>query len=378
MNISEGYRPHSIAIAGAWGYIGRKLLDAAWDLGINIYVHDPGRVPADVPSDRVTRIDDARAFYALPAPLFHLALHPEHRQLGMQTLLRRTQAKSPLILNEKPMATPDRPADCPDIIRATAAAGVAVLYDFPELFDDMTRRILAFLQRFDRVRIAHMAFCRSKDREAKANPRNDKRMVPIQYQESVHCLAFAIYLLSHVAGDMPSVFHEGLRANAVASSYQPPNPEIYPYVVDGRCEYSLNVAGVSITGLTDFTAGAAWSKRRVIQGHADGQPFTIEADYLENHKWLTINGVAQPCDATASSYVQIILNAWRWFQDVPVDRLMTGLYPNPRFAHVTYQLSSLLWRSAYDRDTITLDSMADLLAFDAGFAGLVDSFPHYA
>src|SRR5438094_9545063 len=38
----------SIAIAGAWGYIGRKLLDAALHLGIRAYVYDPGPTPSDV------------------------------------------------------------------------------------------------------------------------------------------------------------------------------------------------------------------------------------------------------------------------------------------------------------------------------------------
>ena len=32
--------PESIAIAGAWGYIGRKFIDAARSLGMRIYVHD--------------------------------------------------------------------------------------------------------------------------------------------------------------------------------------------------------------------------------------------------------------------------------------------------------------------------------------------------
>ena len=36
----------SIAIAGAWGYIGRKFLDAARQLNLSTSVYDPGRVPA--------------------------------------------------------------------------------------------------------------------------------------------------------------------------------------------------------------------------------------------------------------------------------------------------------------------------------------------
>ena len=35
--------PDSIAIAGAWGYIGRKFLDVALRQRIRTFVYDPGR-----------------------------------------------------------------------------------------------------------------------------------------------------------------------------------------------------------------------------------------------------------------------------------------------------------------------------------------------
>ena len=51
----------SIAIAGAWGYIGRKFLDAARQLNLSIYAFDPGPAPADVDLRTVTRLTDEAA-----------------------------------------------------------------------------------------------------------------------------------------------------------------------------------------------------------------------------------------------------------------------------------------------------------------------------
>ena len=44
--------PRSIAIAGAWGYIGRKFLDVALANGLETYVFDPGPMPEDVDRSR--------------------------------------------------------------------------------------------------------------------------------------------------------------------------------------------------------------------------------------------------------------------------------------------------------------------------------------
>ena len=100
-----------------------------------------------------------------------------------------------------------------------------------------------------------------------------------------------------------------------------------------------------VEGLTDFKRGAEWAKRRVIRGIGDGRPFEIEVSYLEGRKSLRIDGVDQPCDPSASSYEHVLATATRWARQVGRDGLMTGLFPNPRFTHVTYQLSAALWRS---------------------------------
>jgi hypothetical protein len=57
---------------------------------------------------------------------------------------------------------------------------------------------------------------------------------------------------------------------------------------------------------------------------------------------------------------------------------MRGLYPNPRFAQVTYQLSSALWRSSQLRQKLSFDSLTDLLAFDAQYAAAIPDMPRYA
>src|SRR5437764_3211049 len=74
--------PRSIAIAGAWGYIGRKFLDVAMAHGLTTFVHDPGPIPPDIDSRRFTRIESEAEFDRLEADVFHLAVHPEHRRLA--------------------------------------------------------------------------------------------------------------------------------------------------------------------------------------------------------------------------------------------------------------------------------------------------------
>ena len=167
-------------------------------------------------------------------------------------------------------------------------------------------------------------------------------MVPIQYQESVHCLAFVLHLLSAVRGGVAAALADGVRLEARSDPYEPPNPEAYPYVVNGRCRFRATFGDLRVEGLTDFKRGAEWAKRRVIRGIGDGRPFEIEVSYLEGRKSLRIDGDDQPCDPSASSYEHVLATATRWARQVGRDGLMTGLYPNPRFTHVTYQLSAAL------------------------------------
>jgi len=359
--------PESIAIAGAWGYIGRKFLDVALGRQIRAFVYDPGPLPADVDASRLTRLRDEDQFYRQSADLFHLAAHPEQRRAGQEILLRRARQEPLAILNEKPVAAPQSPEECRQLVAAASDSGVLMLYDFPELYDPLTERILEHLGSYRDVQITDVSVCRSKDREDAGNPRNYKRMVPIQYQESVHCLAYMLFVLARVRGSLGGVFDDGVCIRAESEPYSPPNPEAYPRVVDGKCSYRLALGKVAVEGRTDFKAGAEFTKRRVVCGRGDGRPFRIEVNYLEGAKQLKINGEAQPIDPHASSYESVLRTLTRWRRQLGRDALMEGIYPNPAFARVTYQLSGALWRASQDGSTVQLANLVELLDFDAGF-----------
>jgi hypothetical protein len=370
--------PQSLAIAGVWGYIGRKFLDAALRRRISIFVHDPGGVPPDVDPTAVTPVADPEEFYRLPVEMFHLAMHPLHRSKALEILLARRDDPPIAILNEKPMAAPDDPRHCEQLVDAAGQAAALMLFDFPELFDPLTDRILDHLAGFRDVRINDIYVRRSKDREARDNPRNYKLMVPIQYQESVHCLAFVLYLLARLRGSTAAVFDRGLTISGAAQPYVPPNPEMYPYVVDGRCDYRLSLGSIRVDGQTDFKSGAGAVKQRVILGSGDGRPFHIEVDYQEGRKRLNINGVDQTGDPAANSYDHVLRTFTRWRRSCSREDLMGGVYPHPAFARVTYQLSSILWRACRQHQPIRLASLDEVLAFDAGFRAAVPTFDRYA
>jgi len=359
--------PHSIAIAGAWGYIGRQFLDAALSLGLRIYALDPGDAPDDVDLSTIIRIEDEEEFYRLDADLFHLALHPEHRQTAFDILLGRAATQPLLILNEKPMAQPERPEQCAATLDVVQETQAVMLFDFLELFDPMVRAITRHLSQFDRVEITDISLYRGKDREDPDRPRNYKKMVHIQYQESVHCLALLLDLLGNVRGNLEGIFADGVAIAAHSQPYAPPNPQDYPYVVDGQCAYEIELGKLRIEGRTDFKAGAEFAKRKIVRGMADGKPFIIEANTQEGEKYLRIDGVDQGFPADDSSYRHAIINLGEWYRTVDHRELMCGVYPNAHFARLTYQMSSALWKSCDTGRTIVLPSATDLIAFDAGF-----------
>jgi hypothetical protein len=192
-------------------------------------------------------------------------------------------------------------------------------------------------------------------------------MVPIQYQESVHCLAYVLFVLARLYGSLAEVIDGGVSVRAESEPYSPPNPEMYPYVVDGRCNYQVSLGRVQIEGRTDFKAGAEFTKRRVLRGSGDGQPFCIEAEYLEGRKRLRINGVEQTADPLANSYESVLQTFTRWRREFSREELLEGIYPNPSFAWITYQLSSALWRASRDRSDLRFANLDELLGFDASY-----------
>ncbi len=371
-------RIRSLAIAGAWGYIGRKFVDAGLELGLQVSVLDPGPPPPDVPLDRLTRFS-GDGFYEEPADLFHLALHPEHRRPALDHLLRRAATEPVVILNEKPMAAPESPEDCDALIDAVAATRAVLLFDFPELFDPLTTQVVQLLQQFDDVQIDEIVIQRSKDREDPANARNGKRMVHIQYQESVHCMAWILFVLGQLRGGADQVLADGLQLRAAARPYTPPNPQDYGWVVDGCVDYNMDLGGIRVQGRTDFTRGAAWAKTRRVRGRADGRPFELEMDYLEGAKYLRLDGQDQGLAADGSSYTGVLQSFDSWLQGTsPADLMSSTLWPNPSFARLTYQLSSMLWRSSHDNRPMAVRHADDLLALDVGFAAAARQFSRYA
>jgi predicted dehydrogenase len=369
--------PLRLAVAGAWGYIGHKVVDAAVALGLEVWALDPGPVPDDVDPRRVQIIKDEDEFYRLPAHLFHLALHPQHRATAFSRLLARADANQLTVLCEKPMAAPETPEECARIIAAGAQSPALVLYDFVELYDPLTHRIVDYLRGFDRLEVTEILLQRSKDREDPARSRNYKSMVHIQYQESVHCLAFLLNLVGRLAGSVPEALAPGLRVRASSRPYAPPNPPAYPYVVDGQCTWDIECGPLAIHGCTDFKSGAEFTKRKVIRGVGDGQAFELEADHFEGRKYLKINGVDQHYPATACSYRSILTTLSEWLARPGRQSLRQGVYPHPEFAWLTYQLSSVLWRSCFSGTPIRLASAAALTAFDAGFAAAAKGFARY-
>jgi hypothetical protein len=367
----------SVAIAGAWGYIGRKVLDAALRRGLRTYVYDPGPAPVGFDLERVTRVSDESAFYNLDVDLFHLALQPEVRQGGLGCLLGRARSEPLLILNEKPMVSPENPEEAPVLIECVDRSRAVMLYDFPELFDPLTHRITGYLSGFSQLEIQSMVLERSKDREDPAIARNHKRMLPIQFQESVHCLAYLLYLMAALRGGLEAIFPTGVSVSASSSPYSPPNPGIYPYVVDGRCEYRLSLGRLRVEGITNFKRGAAWTKRRILRGRGDGRPFVIEADYLEGRKYLRINGVDQGWDASSCSYAAILSTLNEWRNGLSAATLLHGVYPNPRLAWLAFQLSGVLWRSSHEQRQIDLADVAALRGFDSAFRAARPNLPRY-
>jgi predicted dehydrogenase len=375
--MDEERSKRSIAIAGAWGYIGRKFIDAGVELGYDVYVNDPGPVPDDLDLSQIMQVESVAEFYDLDVDLFHLALHPEHRKGALDVLFPRARKSSFLILNEKPMTSPEAPAECAPLVRRVRESGANLLFDFPELFDPITDRIFEYLNTFDNYTISEVRIQRSKDREDRSNPRNSKRMVPIQFQESVHCLAFLLNFLARKAGSVDQALQTGFSLRASSDPYDPPNPEDYTYVVDGRCDFDMRLGETSVIGHTDFKRGAPFRKERIIRGIGDGEPFEILVDYLENAKYLVINAEDQRFPPWGNSYTAVLEGIERMRREVSPEDLMTGVYPNAGFAQYTFQLSSALWRASRDGVELMFSDAGSLLAFDAGFADEMDQFERY-
>ena len=67
----------------------------------------------------------------------------------------------------------------------------------------------------------------------------------------------------------------------------------------------------------------------------------------------------------------------RWCREFSREELLEGIYPNPAFARITYQLSSALWRASRDRAGLRFANLDELLGFDAGFRESLGTMPRY-
>jgi predicted dehydrogenase len=362
--------PRCIAIAGGWGYIGQRFIQAAHHLGVSISVLDPGPRPDALAGLKIDVFADASRFYASDADLFHLALHPKHRGKAFETLAERaTRGDRFLVLCEKPMVDPESPEKGPQLINTLRVKGLHVLYDYLELFDPITRRILDYLGQFQSVSLSHAEMHRSKDRENPDNPRNYKTMVPIQYQETVHCIAWLLNLLGHIEGGLERVWKKGVVVSGNSEVYHPPNPAAYSHEVDGRVDGRMRLGDLDAHIDTNFKSGAALTKRRVLKGVGDGKPFVIEAEYLEGKKFLRINGKDLEMHSNDSTCGHVIRRGWAWHALLTdQDYTSSTQYPTSLFAWYTYLLSSMLWDSCQDAKPVTIDDKHALLYYNPGYA----------
>ena len=374
-----------MAIAGAFGYIGKHFLEAAINLGIpNIYVYDKKPIPQDLDPNDFTSFNSPEEFYSLDVDFWHLALHPQDRALipknrrdpNQESPLALLLEKQTLALIEKPMASPETPDECRAILEAVRSSPATFQYDYLGLFDSTTKRVLTYLSSLKNPRIHSINSQVSKPREDPEVERNYIIIVPMPFQEVVHPLSF---ILQSIGLD---ALNQGITVSASSLPYNPPNPQDYPYVVDGMCDFSLEIGDIEISGCTNFKdqtpdgQPTPFQKINVIQGVSDNGPFEIVANFQEDGRSLLINGDIQDI-SSSSSYEQAILTLWDWYNSSSRSELMQGNFPNPSFTFITYQLSSILWSSSFHNQEIKLTSLDEILTFDADFENLSRTFPKY-
>ena len=201
-------------------------------------------------------------------------------------------------------------------------------------------------------------------------------MVHIQYQESVHCLAFVLNLLGKLNGGLEPVFRSGLSVNAQAQPYQPPNTQAYPYVVDGKCVFHLQLGATKITGRTDFKRGGP--------GRNAGQSRVWRMDNLSRSKqisWKEKSGFRSISNHKTASTVTRMRKSLNAAKDgrsrLHVTKSCVEYSPIPISRGVSYQLSSVLWRSSWQKAPVELDSLDALMQFEAGFESARSQFARY-
>jgi predicted dehydrogenase len=348
--------PASIAIAGIYGYIGQLIYRAAVDAGVpKIFGFDPGPKPAGFRySGRLTMLRLEEAFYELDADLFHIATHPDRRQ-GVYRLLERGRH----VTIEKPMAHPAHPAECQRLSEAARHSEATVLFDFVELFNPHSfqiRDMLRQLAGYRDYRITQVRCERSKDREDPLNPRNRKVIVPIQYQETAHCLAMLLFVTDRCAS-FAEAFPEGMTVAATSAPYDPPNPEDYRYgVVDGKVTGEISVGDMTVSICTDFKRrGGVPFKCFSIEGVASRRAFRIESIFDGTREQVLFDGKVVASAGPGTRHQDIIRQAWRWHRE-----RSTCPRPDADFASLVFGLSAALWASCHQGREVRIDTEAEL------------------
>jgi len=362
----------TIAIAGCSGYIGTHMTRAALSLGLRVYGIDPQLEDdlAHLPNFSIVETIDE--FCDLPADLFYLALQPNHRS----DYLARLIPDGRFIFSEKPMARARDPHICDQLVHALKNTSAKMRYNFLLLYNPITEHIIRYLRSHQDVSISYMKSVFEKNRESRRNERNKKFMEPIQYQESIHSLALMLVLrgetLSYDISRFDRVFPEGLIAVGESSPYDAPSSD-YDTLPDGRFYGTLTTSGFRMDVITNFKRfdqqrfPTRQQKRLRITGHADGKPFTIEADYQRDRETLRINDreIAVP-DFRPYEYIwQKVLS--------PNDPDMPRIIPDESLARRAYQISALLWHASFSKREILIDSDEALMQTSLSYRNAFES-----
>jgi len=349
--------PRSIAIAGSEGFMGQNIVNAALGLGIeSIILCDPRLDPGRYAGFKNVRFVSSEHFNDIDAELFHFATHPGQRY-SMYRLIQRGCH----INVEKPMVHPENPEEAQAIFDALEGSEATLIYDFLEMFNPRTKRIVELLKGMGDVKFNYISFTRGKNRENLWNPRNKSVMLPIQYQETVHCMAYLVNLFAHQRGiddiNFETVFPKGIRVRAESRRYDAPNPEMYAYAVDGYCKGTIDTEECCVDFLTSFKRGAEKTKRKRIFGHNDNCSINIQVDNQLGNEYLTINGTEQSVDGEQDQYKNAISGSWRMHQEMMQGN--KGIRPDAKLAWLASGLSGAIFMASYLQTGFSLKNMDD-------------------
>ena len=180
--------------------------------------------------------------------------------------------------------------------------------------------------------------------------------MPVQYQETAHCLARLLFVTDRPAS-FAEAFPQGIAVAASSAPYDPPNPEDYRYgVVDGKVSGEIRAGGMTVSLCTDFKRrGGSPHKRFSIEGVAGRRAFHIEFVSDGSCERLLFNGKAVPPGGAESRRPDIIRQSWRWHR-----QQATAGRPDADFAWLVFGLSSALWASCHEGHELRIGSEADL------------------